>query len=178
MRFYTGGMLRDADEPAARVDAASAGGLLVEREAPLQALRQAWHDAQTQGGRLVLVCGEAGIGKSSLIQAFLAQLPDPRAAVTGWCDPMQTPRPLGPVRDLARRLLGPEPGAPDEARHFDALLRRLARRPRGPNRVHVLVIEDLHWVDQRSADWLQFIGRRMATLPLLVVGSCRDGGER
>jgi DNA-binding NarL/FixJ family response regulator len=174
LRFYTGGMLRDADEPAAHVDAASAGGLLVEREAPLQALCQAWHDAQTQGGRLVLVCGEAGIGKSSLIQAFLAQLPDPRAAVTGWCDPMQTPRPLGPVRDLALRLLGPELGAPDEARHFDALLHRLARRPRGPNRVHVLVIEDLHWVDQRSADWLQFIGRRMATLPLLVVGSCRD----
>jgi DNA-binding CsgD family transcriptional regulator/tetratricopeptide (TPR) repeat protein len=168
-------MRRDEDRPAAQAgDGAGPALPLVEREVPLLSLRQAWRDAQTRGGQVVLVLGEAGIGKSSLIQAFVAQLPDPDAAVTGWCDPMHTPRPLGPVRDLARRLLGPEPGEPDEARHFDGLLHRLGRRPRGRNRVHVLVLEDLHWVDQRSADWLQFVGRRLAPLPLLIIASCRD----
>ena len=169
-------MLRDAHSSAADTDGrAPSSPALVEREAPMRALHQAWLDAQGQGGQIVLLVGEAGIGKSALIQAFLAQLPDSAAAVTGWCDPLHTPRPLGPIRDLARGLLGPERGAPDEARHFDGMLRRLARRPRGPNRVHVLVIEDLHWVDQRSADWLHFIGRRIVSLPLLIVGSCRDG---
>lgn len=155
-------------------DGASPGTTLLERDAPLAALAQAWASAQAQGGRIVLVAGEAGLGKSSLIQAFVAQLPDPGAVVTGWCDPMHTPRPLGPVRDLARRLLGPARDDADEARHFDGLLRRLGRRPRGRNRVHVLVLEDLHWVDQRSADWLQFVGRRLALLPVLFVGSLRD----
>lgn len=154
--------------------AALAGAPLVERDAPLQAMLQAWHDAQSRGGRMLFVSGEAGLGKSSLIQAFVARLPDPKAVAIGWCDPMHTPRPLGPVRDLARRLMRPAGHDADEAHHFDGLLQRLARRPRGPNRVHVLVIEDLHWVDQRSADWLQFVGRRLPLLPVLVVCSLRD----
>jgi DNA-binding CsgD family transcriptional regulator/tetratricopeptide (TPR) repeat protein len=169
-------MVRDAKEPAAGAAAgAPSAPLLIEREAPMRALRQAWHDTQGQGGQVVVLMGEPGIGKSALIQAFLDALPDPDAALTGRCDALHTPRALGPVRDLARGLLGPERGAPDEARHFDGMLRRLGRRPRGPNRVHVLVIEDLHWIDQRSADWLQFIGRRIVTLPLLLIGTCRDG---
>lgn len=150
---------------------------LLERAAALASLQAAWVDAQAHGGQIVLVAGEAGLGKSSLIQAFVAGLPAPALAVFGWCDPMHTPRPLGPVRDVARRLLGhpqDDAGHADEARHFDGLLQRLSRRPRGANRVHVLVVEDLHWIDQRSADWLQFIGRRLALLPLLIVASLRD----
>jgi DNA-binding CsgD family transcriptional regulator/tetratricopeptide (TPR) repeat protein len=169
-------MPRDAPGP---ITGATAGTpvtpALVEREAAMRALHQAWQDAGGQGGQIVLLVGEAGIGKSALIQAFVGQLPDGDAAVTGWCDALHTPHPLGPVRDIARRLLGSDRAAVDERHCFDGMLRRLERRPRGPNRVHLLVIEDLHWVDQRSADWLQFIGRRIATLPLLLIGSYRDG---
>lgn len=147
---------------------------LVERDDPLRLLRQVWRSAAEEGGRLVLVTGEAGVGKSSLIQAFVAGLPEPGDAVTGWCDPLSTPRALGPVQDIALRLLGPGDDDPVQDRLFAGLLQRLQRRPRGGNGAHVLVLEDLHWMDQRSGDWLKFIGRRLATLPVLLVGSCRD----
>jgi predicted ATPase len=167
-------MPRDGGKRPGLAEATAPPLVLVERDMPLQALQQAWQDAQTAGGRIALVSGEAGLGTSSLIQAFVGQLPDPAAVVTGWCDPLHTPRPLGPVRDLARRWLGRSSNESDDADHFDGLLARLSRRPRSANGVHVLVIEDLHWVDQRSADWLQFVGRRLALLRVLVVCSLRD----
>jgi predicted ATPase len=53
---------------------------LLERELQLGALREYAADARRDDGRLVLVSGEAGIGKSSLVEALVDGLADARVA--------------------------------------------------------------------------------------------------
>jgi DNA-binding CsgD family transcriptional regulator/tetratricopeptide (TPR) repeat protein len=124
----------------------------------------------THGGRLALVYGEAGIGKSTLIESFIDQLPSEHTRVVSFCDAFETPRALAPVRDIARYFLGPESGEHNEDRYFDMLIHHLL----GLGQPVVLVIEDLHWADQRTLDWLQFIGRRLAQVPVLLIATYRD----
>lgn len=111
-------------------------------------------------GALVLVAGEAGIGKTALLRAFCAGA-DARV-LQGACDPLHTPRPLGPLLDI----LGEEPGPSDA---FAALAGELRRR--APS---VVVIEDLHWADEATLDLVRLLGRRVETLPALVVATYRD----
>jgi DNA-binding CsgD family transcriptional regulator/tetratricopeptide (TPR) repeat protein len=123
--------------------------VLVERDALVDRLRRA-------GGEFVAVLGEAGAGKTALVQAALVD------AVWGWCEPLATPRPLGPFRDIARALWpGAELGVSE-------LRERLLD---GPAR---LVVEDAHWIDDASADVLRFLGRRVAASGGLVVVTARD----
>jgi DNA-binding CsgD family transcriptional regulator/tetratricopeptide (TPR) repeat protein len=144
--------------------------LLVDREAEFELLISKLRSIPQTGGELVLVCGEAGIGKSTFIDSFLSQIGDgPRAAIA-WCDPLNTPRPLGPVRDLSAKLLKVDLANFGEDDYFDGLL-TLAQ---SSTETLVLVIEDLHWVDQKTLDWLIFIGRRLSQLPILLVGSFRN----
>ena len=73
---------------------------LLERGAALAALAGYADEAQCGDGRLVLVAGEAGIGKSALVEQLHHDLPDARWS-WGACDGLFTPRPLGPLFDLA-----------------------------------------------------------------------------
>ena len=142
---------------------------LLEREHPLQVLQEHARGAASGHGSLVLVTGEAGIGKTVLLRAFAQG----RAAVLwGMCDPLLTPRPFGPLRDVAAQL---DPAVPallqaGAAQHeiFAAVLDALRGTPR------VLVVEDLHWGDEATLDLVRFLARRIATLPLLLVLSYRD----
>jgi DNA-binding CsgD family transcriptional regulator len=124
--------------------------VLVERDGLVDQLRGA-------RGQFVAVLGEAGAGKTVLVQAALA------GAAWGWCEPLATPRPLGPFRDIARTLWPgePEAGVPE--------LRERLLETRTP-----LVVEDAHWVDEASADVLRFLGRRVAASDGLVVVTARD----
>lgn len=157
-----------------RRDAAVAAGTteLVERDQELAVL----HDALTavrrgEGGRIVAVCGEAGMGKTSLVSAFTAQLDDGEV-LTGGCDDLLAPRALGPLRDIATRIGGPlaDALATDAATDHAAteLLDLLARSPT------TLVIEDLHWADDATLDVVRMVARRIPTLPTLLVLTYRD----
>ncbi|MQY36035.1 hypothetical protein SRB17_40320 [Streptomyces sp. RB17] len=149
---------------------------LLEREAVLQDLTGHLQDAVSGPGRLALVRGEAGIGKTAVVNC-LAQLADPPIRVlVGACDPLATPRPLGPLLDLAPRL-GPAvrtalTGAPagtcrtDEV--FDCLLADLGSYP------SLLVVEDVHWADEATMDLLRYLVRRLPSVPALVVVTYRD----
>lgn len=148
--------------------------LLLERDAALATLHRLREEAATNGGRLVFVEGEAGIGKTSLLGAFRASLPDGVTALLGTCDPLSTPRPLGPIVDVAAEL---DPalarsladGAPRDA-ILPALLGSI--RARGPG--VVLLLDDLHWADEATLDALRFVGRRIETTRALVVAAYRD----
>ena len=143
---------------------------LLEREHPLDVLEEHARRAITGRGSAVLVAGDAGIGKTALLRAFVERLQAP--ALWGMCDSLSTPRPLGPLRDVADEL------APDvagllrgtAAQHeiFAATLDALRTYPR------VLVVEDLHWADEATLDLVRFLARRITALPLLLVLSYRD----
>ena len=139
-------------------------GVLLEREELLAALE----GARGEGGRLVFVGGEAGVGKSSLLRAFAAAHED---VLWGACDGLTTPPPLGPLLDVAPRVGGElealvEDGA--EARLVGRALLSALERPR------VLVLEDVHWADEATLDVVRVLGRRVGATPSLVVATYRD----
>ena len=140
---------------------------LLERASQLDALDTAF----AAGGRLVLVAGEAGVGKTVLLRRFCER----HAARVLWgdCDALFTLSPLGPLVDIAA-VTGGElealvaDGAPAHA-VASALLRELAGRE--PT---IVVFEDVHWADEATLDVLRLLSRRIAGLPALLVASYRD----
>jgi DNA-binding CsgD family transcriptional regulator/tetratricopeptide (TPR) repeat protein len=125
------------------------------------------------GGRLVLVAGEAGVGKTALIRSFCEAHRRSAPILWGACEPLLTPRPLGPLLDMAE-MTGGElaelvagDGRPHEV--AGALIRALVTR--GPS---VVVFEDVHWADEATLDVLTLIGRRLQSVPALVLASYRD----
>jgi predicted ATPase len=78
--------------------------LLLERDKQL-ALLARWHEGVgTRGGCIVLVTGEAGIGKTALVSEFLRRRTAAVRVLWGTCDPLSTPQPLGPLRDVSRQV--------------------------------------------------------------------------
>jgi len=147
---------------------------LLERADDLAMLAAALDAAAAGTGAIVLVGGEAGIGKTALV-AELARREGTRARVLwGACDPLFTPRPLGPLHDIARqagpRLAAALGGPGGREAVFAAALDEL-QRGRPPV---LLVVEDAHWADDATLDFLRFLGRRVARLPALVVVTYRD----
>ncbi len=148
---------------------------VLERELQLGALEEYAADARRGDGRLVLVSGEAGIGKSTLVDAFVDALPDARVAWSA-CGGMFTPSALGPLRDVADQWGGAvqvacTDGVPREAR-FSALLTAI----REHDGLSVLVIEDLHFADEATLDLVGHLSRRLHRLATLVIATYRDDG--
>ena len=147
---------------------------LLERETYLAALDDYAADADSGNGRLVVISGEPGIGKTSLVDAFRESRPDLRW-LWGACDGSFTPRPLGPLREIIDQLDGslPEPASNDDDRHrlFAAFLADLEASPSTTG----VVVEDLHWADEATLDWLGFLARRVERTRTLVVVTLREG---
>jgi DNA-binding CsgD family transcriptional regulator len=142
---------------------------LLER-APFLAELHARLDASRRSGCLVLIGGEAGVGKTSLVRRFAD---GSRARVLwGACEPLFAPRPLGPLHDVAAAARGRLPGALADGRPHDvaaALVEELALAP-----ATVLVLEDVHWADEAMLDVLAILGRRAERTPALVLATYRD----
>src|SRR3954470_5796914 len=97
---------------------------LLERDAVLAALREYAEDARGGDGRLVLVAGEAGVGKTALVEALRDSLDGAEARwLWGSCEGSFTPRPLGPVYDVAAQV----GGSLQEACDVDASRQRIFR---------------------------------------------------
>ncbi len=146
---------------------------LVERDAALLTFERQLAATRLGSGHVLLVSGEAGIGKTTLLKAFGHRRGD---ATLWWgaCDSLETPHPLAPVHDIARgagvafkALL--QPGHA-RAELFEAVLSTLqaSRRP------VVAVFEDVHWADDATLDLLKFLGRRIDRVPCLLILSWRD----
>jgi len=146
---------------------------LLERASFLNALSDYAAEARQGSGRLVLVSGESGIGKTALVEAFRAQLHGARW-LWGACDGLLTPRPLGPLFDMAAQaggrlaeLCGRGAAA---GQLFGAFLAELD----SPAALTVAVIEDVHWADEATLDLLRFTGRRLGRMRALVLVTYRD----
>ncbi len=144
----------------------------VERDRELSVLRHAWHQAALGRGGMILVDGEAGAGKTTLVQHFARGTIDGARVLWGACDPMLTPRALGPLHDIASELTAHtgrqlrEATQPHEI--FAAVFDDLREQP------SLLVVDDLHWADQGTVDLLRFLLRRIESTGSLVVGTVRS----
>lgn len=148
--------------------------MLVERDAELDTLAASADRAAAGHGSVVLILGEAGIGKTSLVRAFLRSVEGTARVLAGTCDDLLTPRTFGPLRDAASSVGGPMAealaGEPDPESVYAALLHELSR----PGAPTILVVEDLHWADDATLDALRFITRRLERLRALVVLTYRE----
>jgi DNA-binding CsgD family transcriptional regulator/tetratricopeptide (TPR) repeat protein len=153
--------------------AATAGGLL-ERERQLSLLVDRLEAVgQSSRGHLVLLGGEAGVGKTVLIREFCDEHASARTILRGACEPLFAPRPLGALLDVAREA-GDELSALVErgAAPYEVVA-ALTEELRGA-RPSVFVLEDAHWADEATLDILRLLARRVETVPALVVASYRD----
>jgi DNA-binding CsgD family transcriptional regulator/tetratricopeptide (TPR) repeat protein len=147
--------------------------MILEREEELAALAGAAREAGTGSGSVVLISGEAGIGKSSVVEGIRAVLPAEGRLLVGYCDDLATPRVFGPLRDLIGSVGAALTGAlerGDRGEVLEALREELswARHPT------VLAVEDVHWADEATLDVLRYLVRRAAQLPLVLVLTYRD----
>ncbi len=147
---------------------------LLEREQFLGELEAILSDVAVGNGRLVLVSGEAGIGKTSLVERFATAQQTQARVFWGACDALFTPRPLGPLYDIAQQtrsnlLALLEEEAP-RAAIFSAALDEM-KQGRAPS---ITVIEDVHWADEATLDLLKFLGRRITRINSMIVVTYRD----
>lgn len=147
---------------------------LLERDVPLATLHRLRAEAAGEGGRLVFVEGEAGIGKSSLLGAFATSMPEAVRTLLGSCDPLSTPRPLGPLLDIADDLDPSFARLVRESAPREEVLGGLLTALGAPGRELVVLLDDLHWADEATLDALRFVGRRIASTHALIVGTYRD----
>jgi DNA-binding CsgD family transcriptional regulator len=147
---------------------------ILEREPELAVLGAAAKEAARGAGSVVLVYGEAGIGKSSLVRAVRAHLPPEGRMLIGYCDDFATPRTLGPLRDLVGSVGGELAAAVQDGSDRDTVLSALRAELAWPEHPTVLVIEDVHWADDATLDTLRYLVRRVAALPTVLVLTYRD----
>jgi DNA-binding CsgD family transcriptional regulator len=143
---------------------------LLEREAQVAQLKQAY--ARVQGGPhggCALVSGEAGIGKTSLVQAFLASLAPEVSPLVAGCEALFTPRPLGPLVDLADRFPPTVTLALHEGRTDNGLFPALLGCFKQAGAAPVLVIEDAHWADAGTLDFVRYAARRLHEARVMLV---------
>jgi DNA-binding SARP family transcriptional activator/tetratricopeptide (TPR) repeat protein len=145
---------------------------LLERDRQLTSLTRAVQSVLEAGrGAVVLITGEAGSGKSSLVHAFVDRLEDDVVVAVGGCDDLLAPRGLAPFRDMAESVPGLASALsghdqPDDV--FPALLRFLAARPT------VVVVDDVHWADDVTLDAIRYLSRRIPGVPAIIVLTYRD----
>jgi len=177
---------------------------LIGRTAELARLDAALAQAQSGSSVLLFVSGDAGIGKSRLVETFAERARERDAIVfSGAClDLAEGAAPYAPfvaaLRPLADELNGDELAhvLGEAQRELGALLPELCGRPPDPRdgtergrlyelalglfrrmaALHpaVLILEDLHWIDPASADLLAMLGSNLRRAGLVIVGTYRS----
>ncbi len=147
---------------------------LLERDRYLIELEDTFNNLSDAGGFVVLISGEAGIGKTSLVETFLNKIEDKANILWGACDALFTPRPLGPLYDMAAQLknglLNLLEKKSDRTTIFTKFLQDL-QQSELPN---ILIMEDVHWADESTLDLIKFLCRRANKINSLFIITYRD----
>src|SRR5689334_18833133 len=140
---------------------------LIERSEFLSLLHDQFSIASEGEGHCVLVSGEAGIGKTSLIKVFSQEIKHSGKIFQGTCDALFTPRPLAPLYDIALQMgdtvLRDILNANDRTALFSIFLQELEKQ----TGTTLIVIEDIHWADEATLDFIKFLARRITRLSCL-----------
>ncbi len=147
---------------------------LLEREIYLDALSSGFAALAQGSGCIALVSGEAGIGKTALIQEFTAQRRNAARVYWGGCEALFTPHPLAPLHDIARQAGGGLPAVIAAASNRDLIFHATMDHLVQGLKATIVVFEDVHWADEATLDLIKFLGRRMQGLPVMLIISYRD----
>lgn len=150
---------------------------LLEREPQYHTLWQAWAgvNAHPAGlGCVVVISGEAGVGKTSLVRRFTNDQCGRCTLMWGTCDSAFTPRPLAPLFDIARQshadLLPLLQSGADWLTIASAMLTAM-EAAQSPT---LLVLEDVHWADEATLDLVKYLARRIQSVRAMLVLTYRD----
>jgi DNA-binding SARP family transcriptional activator len=158
--------------PAAARPVVGPAQTLLERDDELAALSRTVRSVLRTGrGTVVVMTGEAGSGKSSLMHALLGTLDNEMVVAMGGCDDLLAPRSLGPFRDMAEAHPGLASALSGAVHHDDllpALLRFVAAAPT------IVVVEDVHWADDATLDAIRYLSRRIPGVPAILLLTFRD----
>ena len=146
---------------------------LLERQEQLETLNRCFEEATGGVGKLVLIAAEAGLGKSSLVERFALDHRRDVRTLWGACDALTTPRALAPIYEIAAQtpvIAGDV--TPDDVPR-DRLFRSLFEELSRPERACIVVLEDLHWADEATLDFLRFIGRRIQRTAAVFIATYR-----
>jgi DNA-binding CsgD family transcriptional regulator/tetratricopeptide (TPR) repeat protein len=147
---------------------------LLERETQLAEIERRLRDAADGKGGLLFLGGEAGVGKTALVQHVLSIVQNRARVMTGACDPMSTPRPLAPLIDIAAEVGGDLGQLLITESRRDRLFHAFLGVLDGGRLPALAVIEDVHWADEATLDLLRFLGRRLGAVRALVIATYRD----
>jgi DNA-binding CsgD family transcriptional regulator/tetratricopeptide (TPR) repeat protein len=136
----------------------------------LRRLEEAFALAKQGRGRIVALAGEAGTGKSTLVNRFVERAAIGVHVYRGACENLTTPEALLPLRDIARASGAAFNAAADHLQAFEWLLNLLG----DPGAASILVVEDLHWADSVTLDLIRYLARRIGRLRVLVLLTYRD----
>ena len=168
---------------------------LIGRESVLAAASSVLDDARHGAGQLLLISGEAGIGKTAMLAALVSQAGSAPLVLRGLCWEGDGAPPYWPwsqvlqasglpAADLGEAgwLLQPASGPAEpmsaaaagdaQFRLFEAVARCLGRLAAG--RPVLVVLDDLHWADEPSLRLLGFLARALAAEPVALLGAYRD----
>ncbi|QPC95009.1 helix-turn-helix transcriptional regulator [Mesorhizobium sp. INR15] len=149
--------------------------MLLERQTQLERLDGLLSGAARGSGHVAVLVGEAGAGKTSLVEAFAGNAGQDTRLFRSACEDLSIPDPLGPLYDLARDAQWALQQAIDDRQgqrlplFSDAL--DVFETKAGPT---LLVIEDLHWADDATLDFVRFLGRRIANTHILLLLTARN----
>ena len=147
---------------------------LIEREPQLKRLWKDWQDVEEGQGRVALISGEAGIGKTSLVERFVKDLGPSVPVLHGACDALFSPQPLGAFLEIAPRIGANLPrliqSGMDRLTFATELYAYLQNSPTPV----ALVLEDLHWADEATLDVVKYLGRRIQHTRALFIATYRD----
>ncbi|MDX6640685.1 MAG: hypothetical protein QOF12_1696, partial [Solirubrobacteraceae bacterium] len=154
--------------------AAADTGALIERSEQLAALDTSLATVRDSArGGLVLVRGEAGIGKTALLREFCERHRESARILWGVCEPLATPGPLGPLFDIAEVTHGELEELVSRGARPHEIVGAVVRELSG-TRTTVLVLDDLHWADEATLDVLRLLARKVESVRALVLASFRD----
>lgn len=147
---------------------------LLERDTYLQQLHEVLRRVQEEGGEIVFLAGEGGIGKTALIEQFLRDLPAGVGYSVVSCDGLGVPGPFGALFDIADAL-GPDVASLLQAQASrEQIFRAVLGAFRAAPGAMVMVGEDAHWTDEATLELIRFLGRRIRSTHALVIIAYRD----
>src|SRR5215210_4114938 len=174
----------------------TAHGSLFGRDAELARLVAAMQRARGGAGGIVLVSGDAGVGKTRLIAELAARETD--ALVLGGVAGQTGSAPYGPVVAALRAGLRARPAALDPAMplagHLAMILPELGAPATGSDRATLveairctldrfaadqpvlIVLDDLHWSDEATLELLAALAEPLAHLCVLIIAAYRSDG--